>query len=340
MIYSPKVTPSSQNIINHVGLVLDASSSMKPHARELVKVVDGQIENLAQLSKSLDQETRVTVYTFSWSTDIRCLIYDKDVLRMPSIKGLYDPAGMTALIDATLLCIDDLSLTPEKYGEHSYLIYDLTDGINNDSRQSPAAMASRIARLPDNWTLGVFVPDQAGIFAAKKNGFPAGNISVWNPDSAQGIAEVGETIRRTSESFMQGRARGVRGSRTLFSLNDVSARDVQRSLVSLTSGSYFFLNVTSTGRIDEFVEAATRKPYMTGRGYYQLSKPETIQAQKEIAIQAGDQVYAGPEARKLLGLPDFHVRVNPADHTDYTIFVQSTSRNRKLIAGTRLLVMR
>lgn len=334
------MTAATQNIINHVGLVLDASSSMTSHASELVKVVDGQIANLAQLSKDLDQETRITVYTFSYHNEIHCLIYDKDVLRMPSIKGLYKPYGMTALIDATLLAMEDLSMTPEKYGEHSFLIYDLTDGQENDSIHSNALLASSLNGLPENWTLGVFVPDQTGVFAAKKHGFPAGNISVWNPDSALGVTEVGETIRRTSESFMQGRARGVRGSRNLFELKDVSAKDVKQNLVSLTPGSYYFLDVSVDGRIDDFVERETRKPYQTGHGYYELMKSETIQPQKDIAIQVGSLVYGGPEARKMLGLPDFNVRVNPADRPGTTIFVQSTSRNRKLIGGTRLLVMR
>jgi hypothetical protein len=63
----------------------------------------------------------------------------------------------------------------------------------------------------------------------------------------------------------------------------------------------------------------------------------TVQPQKEIAILQFGKVYRGPEARKLLGLPDHSVRVRPGDH-QFKIFIQSTSINRKLLAGTQLLV--
>jgi Mg-chelatase subunit ChlD len=69
-----------QNYINHVVLVLDESASMTNHKRDLVRVADGQIEYLARRSQELDQETRVSVYVFS--NEVKCLIYDKDVLRL------------------------------------------------------------------------------------------------------------------------------------------------------------------------------------------------------------------------------------------------------------------
>lgn len=52
-----------------------------------------------------------------------------------------------------------------------------------------------------------------------------------------------------------------------------------------------------------------------------------------------DRVYTGPEARALLGLPETEVRVKPDHNDDFTIFVQSTSVNRKLVPSTRLLLM-
>jgi hypothetical protein len=82
-----------ENIINHIVLVLDASDSMRDIKNDVVKVADNQIQYLATRSKELDQETRITVYTFEGGNyyspkNIQCLIYDKDVLRVPSIAGL------------------------------------------------------------------------------------------------------------------------------------------------------------------------------------------------------------------------------------------------------------
>lgn len=331
---------NKQNYINHIVLVLDASSSMTNNAAELVKVADNQIAYLAQRSKELDQETRVTVYSFSYSRDIKCLIYDKDVLRMPSIKDLYKPNGMTALIDATTLALDDLAMTPEKYGEHAFLIYVLTDGMENDSKNRPDSLLRKITNLPDHWTVATFVPDPTGVHYAKQIGFPKENIAVWDATSAKGVNEAGEKIRQTTETFMQNRTKGIRGSKNLFAMKKVSISTVAKNLQSLHFGQYRLLDVENDGRIDEFVESKLNRPYKLGEAYYQLMKREEIQPQKEVAIfdPKTSKVYIGHDARQLLGLPDHHVKVGPSDHP-YEIFVQSTSVNRKLIGGTRLLIL-
>lgn len=330
---------SLQNYINHIVLVLDASQSMEYTARDLIKVADNQIAYLAQRSKELDQETRVTVYSFSSNNNIHCLIYDKDVLRMPSIADLYHTGGMTALIDATLLSLDDLSLTPEKYGEHAFLIYVLTDGGENHSVSSSSVLERELNNLPDNWTVAAFVPDQQGVFEAKKFGFPKENIAIWDATTARGLNEAGERIRQTTESFMQNRRLGIRGSRSLFTLKTPTMTTISRKLNSLNYGQFRLYDVEDTGRIDEFVESKTRRPYKLGEAYYQLMKREEIQPQKEIAILSNSKVYVGHEARELLGLPDHHVKVTPTDYPGYEIFVQSTSVNRKLIEGTKLLIL-
>lgn len=330
---------NTQNYINHIVLVLDASSSMSENASELIKVADNQISYLAQRSKELDQETRVTVYSFSNNNNIKCLIYDKDVLRMPSIAELYHADGMTALIDATLMALQDLSETPEKYGEHAFLIYVLTDGGENHSISSPRTLQDYINNLPDNWTIAAFVPDQTGVFEAKNFGFPKENIAIWDATTTRGLNEAGERIRQTTETFMQNRRLGIRGSRNLFTLRTPSLATVSRELDSLNYGQFRLLEVDETGRIDEFVESELHRPYKRGEAFYQLMKPEIIQPQKEIAIYANSRVYIGDEARDLLGLPDYHVKVKPDDHPSYEIFVQSTSNNRKLLEGTKLLIL-
>ena len=85
------------NRINHMAFVLDASTSMRDHARTLPEVADAQVAHLARLSEELGQETRISVYTFGSQGTTKCLVYEKDVLRLPSIKGLYQIGGMTAL---------------------------------------------------------------------------------------------------------------------------------------------------------------------------------------------------------------------------------------------------
>jgi hypothetical protein len=330
----------NQNYINHIALVLDASGSMDHLASAVVKVADNQVEYLARRSKELDQETRATIYTFDDNT--KCVYYDKDVLRMPSLKGAYEIGGSTALIDATIQAIDDLSQTPELYGDHAFLVYVLTDGEENRSRKKAADLARKIGGLKDNWTIACFVPDANGKFEAKKFGFPTDNIAVWDT-SSRGMSEVAKVIRNTTDNFMNNRAKGVRGTKNLFNMDvaSINKTTVTKSLNRLHPGQYRVADVQAEGPIAPFVEKLTKRAYKLGEAFYQLSKPEKVQAGKSVALYdvKSKAVYIGAEARKLLGLPDYEVKVAPASHPEFWIFIQSTSVNRKLMPGTKLLIL-
>lgn len=334
---------TQQNYINHVVFAIDASGSMGRHSRSVVKVADDLVAHLAQRSKELDQETRVTVYTFN-STP-QCLIYDMDVLRLPSIASLYKVGGNTALVDASLLALEDLALTPEKYGDHAFLVYVLTDGEENASRRRGSQLTIAINQLAENWTVAALVPNASGKFEAKKFGFPTDNIAVWDTTSERGAEDAGQIIRAATDSYMVARASGTRSTRTLFSTGAAAVNKATIASVGLkplSSKQYVLIPVIRDTPIKEFVEEA-RGPgsYRAGQTYYPLTKRETIQANKDVVvveIQTA-RVYAGDGVRNLIGLPDVEVRVSPDFNPEYRIYVQSTSTNRKLIAGTKVMVL-
>lgn len=331
------------NYINHVLFVLDQSGSMLDLTDQVVKVFDAQIAHLAKRSKEMQQETRVTVFVFN--TTVECIVYDKDVLRLPSLKGLYRPSGSTALIDATLEAIADLQQTPEKHGDHAFLGYVMTDGEENASRRNSSDnLRDALARLPDNWTMAVLVPDQKGVHEAKHFGFPASNIAVWSTTTA-GVTEAGRTIREATESFMTARTQGIRGTRTLFATVDtthLTHKDVIQTLVEVPQSNYLIAVVRTDMAIRDFVEHYTQIPYRKGCAFYLLTKPETVQSYKLIAVrnkQTG-KVFTGLHARQLLGIPDTNVRLAPGSYAAFDVYIQSTSVNRRLIGGTTVLVMR
>ncbi|WP_331729799.1 vWA domain-containing protein [Streptomyces sp. NBC_00073] len=342
----------NQNYINHVALVLDASSSMSHLNRKVVEVADQQIAYLARRSQELDQETRVTVYVFA--DKVECIIYDKDVLRMPSLKQLYRVGGMTALLAATLKSQRELAQTAQLYGDHSFLTFVLTDGQENashrcvdapskDPRELVQAVSQLIATQADNWTLAVLVPDQMGKREAMQCGFPKDNIAIWDATSTQGLEDAGEVIKQATEKFMVGRSQGIRGSRAVFSMGaDTVNEDTIKAagLTPVDPSGYQLISVARDAGIREWV-IESGNTYRTGCAFYQLSKSEKVQARKQIAVleKKTDRVFTGPEARALLGLPDVEVRVKPDHNDDFTIFVQSTSVNRKLVPNTRLLLM-
>jgi uncharacterized protein YegL len=333
-----------KNYINHVVLVIDASGSMYSLVNTVVKVVDDTVKHLAEESVRLEQETRVTVYTFSSGyNNIKCLAYDMDVLRMPSIAGMYKANGGTALIDATIKAIDDLSQTATLYGEHAFLMYVITDGDENSSTFNATSLTNKFQLVDSkgNWSYACFVPNHRGTQLAIKFGFPSENTVIWDTASAKGFESVGRSIQQASSTFMTNRSMGIRSSKNLFSLNRVTESDIKMSLNALTGGSYQLLAVPFDQRVDEFVYDRTGRKLIIGKAYYQLTKKETIQPQKNIAIGFGGKIYTGPQARQLIGLPDHTVDVDPTStqYANYTIFVQSTALNRKLISGTSLLLL-
>lgn len=347
-----------ENLVNHIFVVIDESGSMQPHAAAVVKAVDALVAQLAEDSKKLDQETRISVYSFA--NQVKCLVWDKDVLRLPSIATWYRPDGGTALINATMIALDDAGLITQKYGNHSFLVCILTDGDENASRMfTPAQLAAKMAGLPDHWTVAAMVPNAAGKHRAKQFGFPAGNIEIWDVTSERGVEEAGEVMAASASSYMQSRASGTRGTKNLFNMNTAAVNTAAvkaLNVAPLTRGKFKLIPVTASGGKDvkivlkEFLNKDCGLEFRLGQNFYQLSKPEDIQADKEVALvrkqdaaarKAGAplEVYVGYEVRDFLGLPSHKVRVGPQAHPEFDIFVQSNSNNRHLVFGTQLLVL-
>ena len=321
------------HLINHIVLIVDESGSMT--GKPVETVVDKEIENLKKRSIELDQETRISIYRFN--DNVSNMIFDMDVMRFKTMKGLYFPNGQTALIDATLKGIDDHQQIPEFYGDHAFLCYVITDGQENASIRKSTELEYVIGQLPDNWTIACLVPDAAGKYEAKKFGFPVDSIAIWDTKSNIGFEEMGRTISNATSNFMTMRSTGVRSTKGLFTLNSAQ---LTKSELCPINFSYRIFNILHDGRIDEAVEDATRRPYVVGSTFYQPVKAVKIQDYKEILVQniKSGIVYKGDNIRQMLGLPDQTVEVNPGQHKDWRIFVQSTSLNRKLFAGTQILV--
>jgi hypothetical protein len=330
----------AQNVVNHVGLVLDRSYSMTRLARQVVEIADAQVKELATISTQMDQETRATVYVFD--DDVECIYYDKDVLRLPSLSGKYRIGANTAMIDATMQAITDLEKSATLYGDHAFLLYVLTDGEENQSRKYGAReLREKISKLPDNWTVAALVPDVRGEAEARRYGFLPGNIAIWST-SEGGLLQAGGVIRQATSNFMQGRAAGLRGSKNLFQASTKNLDPKQLKVLSPLTYTALMVGPDDGGvAIRDFVNERLGA-YKKGQGYYQLTKKEEVQPSKDVLLmgKTGD-VYYGVEAREMIGVPSgTYADVMPENHPDYTIFVRSDSVNRKLVPNTLLIVRR
>jgi hypothetical protein len=349
-----------KHLINHVVFALDASDSMwGRNAQQLIKIADAEIAFLAQRSdsKELNQETRVAIYDFS--DDVRCIVSERDVMRLPSIKDVYKTRGMTRMVDATILVLDDFGLVSQKYGDHAFLLYVLTDGVENaSSYQNRAALGDRLASLPDNVTVAFLVPDERGKRSAMQYGCPESNIAIWNVNAADGMEKVGQVVRQATENFMVSRATGLRSTTSLFNMGSeaVNAATVAQALTPLSPDEYALVPVTvplpsNDGKPWEIKQFANHCGYQyraSYTGYYQFIKTkkkpsEEVTPLKKIIVvnKHTRQAYGGAAARKLLNLPDNKtVRIHFDHNEDYDIYILSGSVNRHLVTGTKLLILK
>jgi len=81
--------------------------------------------------------------------------------------------------------------------------------------------------------------------------------------------------------------------------------------------------------------------FAKGKGFYEFTKPEIVQPQKEIVLmdRVTGELYEGEAARTIAGIKKNEERskIKPGDIPKYRVFIQSTSPNRILIAGQGFL---
>lgn len=327
----------TKQLINNVIFVTDGSGSMSYHARAVEQVIRGLKDPLS----NADQVTRVSLYVFDDRVERKLHLRHPEALA----DFRFQARGQTALLDAIDQAITEhQGLLTGSDEDHSFLLYAITDGQENASRKISALnLKSKIANLPGNWTVAALVPDVTGVHYAKNCGIPAGNIEVWNTRSTTGFEEVGRRVVDTYTSYTKGRAAGnVATNRLFVDAAQLSTADVQKALVEDNSFLQYAVTSKVAEPIKEYTEQVSNRTYVIGSVFYELTKPETIQGQKEIAIRNRNdgKVYSGSNARNVLGLPAYETKVRPGDFGDWQIYVQSTSTNRKLIPGQTFLMKR
>jgi hypothetical protein len=110
-------------------------------------------------------------------------------------------------------------------------------------------------------------------------------------------------------------------------------------LVPVPPSRFQVLEVDADTAIRAYAEGNGLR-FLPGRGFYQFTKAETIQARKEVVLvdrRSGD-MFSGEAARAMLGLPrGVSAHIRPGALEQYDVFVQSTSYNRMLKRHTRFL---
>lgn len=325
----------SKKMHNHIIFLLDSSGSMNYHLQSVKKVFDETLKHL-KATTSDDQELYISLYQFDH--EIKNPVFNELLATMRKQIGFY-ARGMTRLRDCLDLAITDHKKLSKKGEDHSFLVYAITDGADNDSRISTSQIKNQISALSDEWTIATLVPSIQDSHTAKMSGIPAGNIQVWDVNSSTGFEEVGKAIASSYSNYSTMRSSGIKSSSNIFSVNtdNLTRSDIRSSLKEVKGSLH---HAQKDYVIKDMVENLIGRDFVKGMAYYELSKLELVQPYKEIVIVAkkDGKKFGGNEARQMLGLPNQDTKVKPGDFGDWRIFIQSTSLNRKVKAGTSLFI--
>lgn len=338
-------TPSRRKKVtklrNKVAFVLDRSGSMRSLTSSVIQTYNSWLNKIRLEATTNNQETSITQIRFDDVAEVVEFNNDVENVKPMTSFGL---GGMTALFDGVTLAIDKLSKF-EKDKDTSMLVIVVTDGNENASQRANISNINKLMatkQAKDTWTFVFMLPPGQKNSFCNTYGIPKDNVVEWEA-SERGLREVEVKTSGGLGNYFNARSRGLKSVDTFYvnsDLSGVTSRQIKRELDDI-SAECRVLEVKQEEVIQDFVETKTRRPYVKGSAYYQLMKNEIVQPNKEVLIMEKGKraIYAGPEARALIGLPTgANAKVVPGNHSNYDIFVQSTSTNRKLPRGTKLIV--
>jgi hypothetical protein len=330
----------------HVAILIDASDSMLGRAEGVIKQLNALVDGLQKGAQKNNQKILASIYSFSSTTE--CLVRDMNINKVPVFsKRDYTTHGMTAMIDAIFTAIqEDAATYVPRVTDRAHIVTVITDGQDNASANTFSELNSKIAELTatDKWTFSFLVPRGLTSYIVRElPSVPSGNISEWEI-SHKGMEAATSQLSNSYAAYLNLRSTGATSSKGFFTAN-VNAKAATQAKKKLDDVRKDFKEMTVRTQdpksLQDFVESRGLI-FRKGYSFYQLTKPETVQNHKEVLLReiATGAIYGGRDARSILGLPDHDTKVKPADFSDWDIFVQSTSNNRKLVVGTNLLYLK
>lgn len=334
----PAAKKSSQRgaLRQFIAFVIDKSPSMQGLESPVINCFNELLDQI----NSLDAQHQIV-------SDVEIVTFNENVDRLPMRRisnvshlnrNTYRAVGSsTALLDAVGSTIR--SLEAHQGPDTAFLVYVITDGQENASREFNKTTISRLIaerQREGNWTFAFNMP-LGGRNYATQFGIPSDNVREWE-QTIRGVETTRGVTVSALNSYYDDRSKGIVATKKFFSdASNVKASDM-RNLDNMT-GDFYSWPVKKEVAIRDFVEEHG-VAYVRGRAFYELTKTEVIQDHKLLLIKdkRTGVIRGGDEVHSLLGLPlGENIKVVPGNHAFYSIFVKSTSVNRKLVRGTTLL---
>lgn len=348
------VTATKRKVVTHYLFVVDESGSIGSSGltRALTKQLHAQARGIIEAVKAenakgqVDQSVTATLVTFGSPSTMS---YTKFV-RQPMERILdYTTSshGGTPLFDAVADAINSMQsyergLKADE--DESFVLNVVTDGEEAHSQRYSAQSLAQLFQEKigtDRWTFAWQLPRNSVSNFARRFGFPEQSCLGWD-QTEQGVERATQATVNATSAYMTSRSAGVRSTKTYFAPDaaNLAKAEVKAQLTEIPAANIKAIEVEKETDISTLISDAGL-PFVAGAGYYLLTKKEKIHAHKSlILVPRGEKKYfVGKEdARGMLGLPTTgEVYVEPGNHGDWLIYVQSTSNNRKLVRGTKLL---
>lgn len=326
-----------------VALVLDCSGSMSYIQNKAKQVFNQMVVDHVENANRYGLDGEITLITFSRKANI---VYAAQSLKNPIDSLLlkdYCCDGTTSLFDAVGLAINTLKTNKEKPGD-AYIVMVVTDGHENSSRNYTGHdIKILIDKLnkKDNWTFTFQLPPNHGKSFASNCALSLDNVREWSCNE-KGFSEVSHSNSMGLANYYNVRSKGITRVDNFYvnvDISDLTKTKVKQKLDNI-SDYYICCHVTYDSDIKSFIERMG-VVYKKGCAFYQLTKREIVQATKDILVRekGKSEIYGGLQARNLIGLPqNASAKVNPVDLGKWEVFVRSTSVNRKLVPGTKVMV--
>ena len=322
---------------NYIGFVNDHSGSMAVLAEAAIKDYNANIKAIKDAATKEMLDTVVSVSEVGSNPRLSVMVSNPHVLKK---KTDWETDGNTPLWSGTANLIKMLTALPDANKlDVSFLVLittdgEATDGVNFSALQSLMKPLLATGR----WTFVARVPKGIKTFTVDKFyelGIPQGNIQLWET-TAEGMATSTVQTTTAMANYFTGRSAGNRSTGAFYAdasqVNVAALEDVSKKV------SLYVVPAADNGiEIRDFV-LRHRMEYLKGAAFYQLTKTESRVAHtKQVLVRdrATGKIFAGAEARKMIGLPtDRNARLHPGDHKNFDLFIQSESVNRKLVGGT------
>lgn len=338
---------------NYIGFVNDHSGSMAGQKAQAAMVdYNAQIKAVKDAASTEMLDTVVSVVGIGLNPDLnksadyrfgdettsgvrrQVVISNPHVLK--PVTSWPTPGG-TPLYDGIGNMIELFQSLPDYTSKDvSFLVMITTDGEEMHSKTyGKSSLADKIRQVSADgrWTFVFRVP-RGSSYQVKGLNVPDGNITEWDT-TAQGMAASTVATQTATTSYFAARSAGAKSS-TSFYTNAAAVNTAV--LTDITSEVSLYQVPAHGGRLEikDFI-LSKRSKFLKGAAFVQLVKTEPKIGPKKIVLirerNAPNRIFAGKEAREMLGLPTdptSNSRIHPGDHGNYDIFIQSESLNRLL----------